>query len=54
MINKKIVFLADGKVKLLFTMFCLKPTTGAALVLTIYSYARKVGFGESILCERPF
>lgn len=54
MINKKIVFLADRKVKLLFTMFCLKPTVEAALILTIYSCGRKVGSGKASLAKGLF
>lgn len=52
MINRKIVFLADRKVKLLLTMFCLKPMVEAALILTIYSCGRKVGSGESFAGKR--
>lgn len=48
MINKKIVFLADRKVKLLLAMFCLKPVVEAALILTMYSYGKKVGFVKGL------
>lgn len=41
MINTKIVFLADQKVKRLLTLFCLKLMVEAALILTIYSYGKK-------------